>query len=258
MAATTAVERALSGTSHAGAVYFLGPDEKVVSQATFTTPKTPLVGNAESIMPPDAVYADGQIFYVDENGQVRSLDRDGAIKDIIQFPLTSRQAFLSFWVDPTGTKLAAVVIKVPDLQPRPSDSLCAGGEGPGSGPLHTTVYFGNAGGTPRQVASSDVANQNFEATRLVGWGPGGPIAALNAPVGTQDGQPGIDFSYEEFAYLNSDGSVGQAVGGTGCGPWAATSDGVLCAPGAGNNAPTSFVYRDFSGTQITSFSLPGG
>jgi hypothetical protein len=251
--AATAVE--VQTSTNSSTVGFVS-GSATIAHATFAPPQKPNVGEAAPIVPPDAVLAHGRIYYADAAGNIRYLARDGSTHDVTQFPLSNPQAFLSFWASPDGNNLMAIVIAVPALTPCPQDSMCAGSEAPGSGPLHLTIYKAQAGGTATQVASRDVSNNAFEAPRLLGWDASGPIVGVDAAVGTQDGHEGADFPYSSVAHLNADGSVGQPVGGAGCNPWLVLASGILCGPSNNSTGPTTFAVRTSGGNTVSSFAVP--
>jgi hypothetical protein len=153
-------------------------DGSVVAKATFKPAERPRYANAATILPPQVQAAAGAAFYIDGDGVVRRLDRDGTVTRVASFVTTEPQHMTSFAVSPDGAKLLASVFTF---------GAPTGQELPGPltvGPSATHLEYADAGGQTRVVSSGALPNTigNF---MVVGWDRQGPIAGTAIALATQ-------------------------------------------------------------------------
>src|SRR5579859_2485574 len=85
-------------------------DGKDVASVDFQAPGVPIVGNAESIMPPLIRVQAGGAYFLDASGDIRRLGRDGKVQAVTRLPILGRRQFVSFAVSPDGATVLASIL----------------------------------------------------------------------------------------------------------------------------------------------------
>jgi len=173
------------GQRHAGqapdTVLLARPDGTVVARATFKPAERPLITNAATIFPPQVRAAAGAAFYIDGDGVVRRLDRDGKITRVASFATSEPQHMTSFAVSPDGSRIMASVFTF-------------GARGPGLpgaitlGPSYDNLELAEAGGATRILSHVALAS-TLGHFMVVGWDERGPVAGTGVLIATQNLAP---------------------------------------------------------------------
>lgn len=235
-------------------VVIVGPDGSARARASFTprSPGGPQICDAVSWLMPEAYTAAGSVFFVDGTGVVRRLDSSGSVQRVTAFPFDSATQVLSFVVSPDGRQLMATILTVPT--PLPSTTQ---GCGSSQGDYVLDTYLAAAGGTARRVSHVDAGPTPYPASAtsfrnllLIGWDSAGPLADAGAAWAVQNNPwPGTKALSGQLTRLNSDGSIGADVGGSGCTPYAApVADRTICIPSEPGNENAS--VRTLSGSVL--------
>jgi hypothetical protein len=194
-------------------------DGTVVAKATFKPTERPLYTNAATILPPQVHEVAGAAYYIDGDGIVRRLDRDGHVSTVASFSTTEPQHMTSFAVSPDGSKLMATVFTF-------------GAKGPGLpgpmtiGPSYDNLEYADSGGSTRLLSHAPLAATPGHFM-VVGWDQQGPLAGTAVPLGTQNVIP--EGWMSPLYHLNMSGDTTDRLGGSDC-TVARVADGgpVLC------------------------------
>ena len=203
-------------------VFLSKNDGTVVAKATFTPSVRPTYTNAATIMPPQVEVAAGAAYYIDGDGVVRRLDRDGTVSVIASFKTTEPQHMTSFAVSPDGSKLMATVFtfgaKGPDFS-RPT-----------IGPSYDNLEYADAGGQTRVILHTPLAATTGHFM-VVGWDQQGPLVGTNVQTATQAAPP--EGLLSPVYHLSMSGNTTDRVGGSDCFVALLAQGGnVLCAGSA--------------------------
>jgi hypothetical protein len=252
-------------------VAIAGLDGYARAKSTFTPRQYPVVGNAATLLAPEAVIAGGSVYFIDGAGTVRRLGPTGDLAVVATFPLTQKQQEVSLAVSPDGQKIIAASLTLPNIQwppPSPAPSPTP------QGSYVLQVLEADAGGPTKALSRWDSVNSpdmpgggGFQMLRLVGWDREGPVAIVGAYLGTQQGLFDRQTLFGgHFAHLDLKTGLarqqilgactGGFANGTWTQPWSISSDGpVVCAV---QNAKVSVRKPD--GTKIleTSYPAPHG
>jgi len=259
-------------------VAIAGLDGYARTKATFKPRQVPVVGNAATLLAPEAVIASGSVYYIDGAGTVRRLGPTGDTAAVASFPLTQKQQEVSFAMSPDGQKIVASFLTLPDIHwppppPTPTPSATSSPE-PSAAPAASyvlQVLEADAGGPTKALSRWDSVNSpdmlgggGFQMLRLVGWDGEGPVALVGAYLGTQNGLFDRQTLFGgHFAHLDlTTGLARQQILGACTGgsanrtwtqPWSISPDGlVVCAV---MNAKVSVRKPD--GTKVVETSYPG-
>jgi hypothetical protein len=157
------------------------PDGTVVARATFKPAERPLITNAATIFPPQVHAAAGAAYYIDGDGVVRRLDRDGKTTRVATFTTSEPQHMTSFAVSPDGSRVMASVFTF-------------GARGPGLpgaitvGPSYANLEYAEAGG-PTRILSHVALASTLGHFMVVGWDDRGPVAGTAVLIATQNLAP---------------------------------------------------------------------
>ncbi len=156
-------------------VVLLGLDGHVFARATFQPRKAPYIGNAATILQPEAqVGADG-VYYMDGSGVVRLLQPSGEPTVVATFPMTPEQRQAWYAASPDGRQLLAGILTYPAIGPTLSGQPWQ--------PLVGTWKFdleqSDAGGAMHVLQHYESANSpdrgdSFKPIFPVGWTSLGP------------------------------------------------------------------------------------
>ena len=194
-------------------VAIAGTDGVAVAKTTFTARTLPVVGNAAPVLGLPAVVADGAVFFSDRQGVIRRLDVSGTVTTEATFPVDSSQQLLRFAVSPDGQHLMGSVFTFPPVNANatnPGEVFAPGAH------YHVTLYSAGAGGPATKVYDKDSADFSQPKAMVAGWDATGPLATVDSFLGTQQGPGGRRVNGGPLARLNSDGSLGNTVGGADC------------------------------------------
>jgi len=254
-------------------VAIAGLDGFARAKSTFTPRQYPVVGNAATLLAPEAAIASGSVYFIDGAGAVRRLGPTGDLTVVATFPLTQKQQEVSFAVSPDGQKIIAASLTLPNIQwpppPSPSSSPAPSPTSPGSYVLQ--VLEADGGGPTRALSRWDSVNSpdmpgggGFQMLRLVSWDAEGPVALVGSYLGTQN----VLFDRQtlfggHFAHLDLKTGLarqqilgacpGGSANGTWTQPWSISPDGlVVCAV---MNAKVSVRKPD--GTKVLETTYPG-
>jgi hypothetical protein len=253
-----------------------GLDGYARAKSMFTPRRYPVVGNAATLLAPEAVIASGAVYFIDGAGTVRRLGPTGDLAVVATFPLTQKQQEVSFAVSPDGQKIIAASLTLPNIQwpppPSPSASPAPSPTPPGSYVLQ--VLEADAGGPTTMLSRWDSVNSpdmpgggGFQMLRLVGWDREGPVALVGAYLGTQQGLFDRQTLFGgHFAHLDLKTGLarqqilgacpGGSANGTWTQPWSISPDGlVVCAV---MNAKVSVRKPDGTKVLETSYPAPHG
>ena len=218
-------------------------DGTVVAKATFKPAERPLYTNAATILPPQVHAAAGAAYYIDGDGIVRRLDRDGRVSTVAAFTTTEPQHMTSFAVSPDGTKLMATVFTF-------------GAKGPGLpgpitiGPSYDNLEYADAGGSTRVLSHATLA-ATAGHFMVVGWDQQGPLAGTAVPLGTQNVIP--EGWLSPLHHLNMSGDTTDRLGGSDCTVGLVADGGPVLCEGSGF-AGLAAQVRAASGELL--YSLP--
>jgi hypothetical protein len=185
---------------------------------------------------PEAYTAAGSVFFVDGKGVVSRLDPNGAVQRVTAFPFDSTKQVLSFVVTPDGRQAMATILTLPTLVPSATPSVC----GQSQGDYVLDTYLAAAGGAAQRVSHVDAGPTpypgnatSFRNVLLIGWDSTGPIADVGADWAVQNTPwSGAKVIGGQLTRLNTDGSIGAELGGSGCTPFSApVGERVICLPG---------------------------
>ena len=190
--------------SQANTVAIVGLDGFARAKEHFSPRSVPALCRAALITQPEARVANGEVFYADGTGQVRSLSAGGRLADVTQFAVTSQQA-LSFAVDPSGMQILGSVLTIPKGD-------CANQ----SGSYVVDLESATAGGHPQNVYHQAYAQLSSSANVVaaVGWDPAGALVTVHTEVGTQASPSGRQW-WGELAHWSPQG-IGATLGGADC------------------------------------------
>jgi hypothetical protein len=198
-------------------------DGTVVAKATFKPAVRPLYTNAATILPPQVQVVAGAAYFIDGDGVVRRLDRNGTVSIVASFTTTEPQHMTSFAVSPDGSKLMATVFTF-------------GARGPGlpgaitRGPSYDNLEYAEAGG-PARVLSHALLTETAGHFMVVGWDQHGPIAGTSVPTATQNPLP--EGWLSPLYHLDMSGNTTDRLGGSNCTVALVAEGGaVLCAGSA--------------------------
>lgn len=213
-------------------VAIAGTDGYAKAKQTFKPRTLPFIGNAGTIMQPEARVAAGAVFYVDGNGGVRRLSMNGSVLQVTSFPFGQPQQEISFAVSRDGKHLVASVLTLPTRNPNahtPADPPYVAGSH-----AFIELFAADAGGPARSLGRRDLGtlSNSWQVLRVVGWDTSGPLVTLEQDLGTQQGSLGNWFEGMQLAHLDSSGHPGPAFTPADCLPWQEWDDGsVLCSGG---------------------------
>ena len=253
-------------------VAIAGLDGYARAKSTFKPRQVPVVGNAATLLAPEAVIASGSVYFIDGTGVVRRLGPAGDVAAVASFPLTQKQQEVSFAVSPDGQKIVAASLTLPDIQWPPPPSPAPSPTSAGSYVLQ--VLEADAGGPTTVLSRWDSVNSpdmpgggGFQMLRLVGWDGDGPVALVGAYLGTQNGLFDRQTLFGgRFAHLDLKTGLarqqilgacpGGPANGTWTQPWSISPDGlVVCAV---MNAKVSVRKPDATKVLETSYPGPHG
>lgn len=228
-------------------------DGSVAAQVQFQPLSIVRVGNAATLLPPDAVIAANSVFFADAPGTIRRLDSRGTVTSVATFPISNIQQLLSFAVSPDGLHLGAIVVSLPPVVNPPPTSLAEPFFVPGAHGF-LDLEWADAGGTTQVALHRDLGtdfNVFERPTLLVGWDSEGPLATLQTEIGTQSGLVSRKFQGTQLIHLARDGTHLSALGGPNCNPIDLVASGkVLCS------TPPTLQVRNTSGQAL--WSMPWG
>lgn len=209
-------------------VAIAGTDGFAKAKQHFKPRAIPFIGNAGTIMQPEARAADGAVFYVDGGGVVRRLDVNGTVTQVTSFPFGQPQQELSFAVSPDSKHLMASVLTLPARNPNaqtPVDPPFVAGSH-----AFLEIFAADAGGQARSLSRTDLGTSPGNWMRVVGWDRSGPLVTLQTGLGTQQGSLGNWLGGTQLAHLDSAGRPGSAITPAACLPWQLLDDGrILCS-----------------------------
>lgn len=242
-------------------VAIVGMDGYARAKTTFQPRQSPVVGNAATLLAPEAVVAAGGVYFIDGLGVVRRLGVKGELSTITTFPLTERQQEISFAVSPDGNTLLAARLTLPNLTwpppPRPTSTP--------SGRYVLEVFIAGPGRSPRplrrwesQVSPDLHTASTFQMIRFVGWDNAGAVALVRGQLGTQNAVlDGQTLFAGHFANIDiRTGEPGDAVGGCQAQlvwpqPWSISGNGnVVCA------TQDRVIVRSAPGLELFSVAYP--
>jgi hypothetical protein len=211
-------------------------DGTVAAKATFKPAERPLTSNAATIFPAQAHGAAGAAFYIDGDGVVRRLDRDGKITMVATFATSEPQHMTSFAVSPDGSKVMASVFTF-------------GARGPGLpgaitvGPSYDNLEYAEAGGPTQTLSHTPLASTTGHFM-VVGWDDLGPVAGTAVAIATQNLMPAGWLS--PVYSLDLAGNTGSRLAGDCTAAMEAPGGRFLCAGGASAGTPTTVKSEDGS------------
>lgn len=193
-------------------------DGRIVARATFKPAQRPSFTNAATILPPQVQAAAGAAYYVDGDGIVRRLDRDGHVSMVASFTTTEAQHMTSFAVSPDGAKVMATVLtwgaSTSDISH------------PTIGPSFDNLEYSDAGGSTRVLSHTPLAD-TIGHFMVVRWDQQGPVAGTQVPAAAQNPLP--EGWLSPLYHLNMAGDTTDRLGGADCTVGVVADDGpVLC------------------------------
>ena len=213
-------------------VAIAGTDGYAKAKQTFKPRTLPFIGNAGTVMQPEARVAAGAVFYIDGNGAVLRLDVNGTVTQVTTFPFGQPQQEVSFAVSPDGKHMVASVFTLPSKNPNAheiGDPLYVAGSH-----AYLELFAADAGGPARSLGRTDLGTESnsWHVLRVVGWDAMGPVATLQQNFGSQQGSLGNGFEGFQLAHLDASGHPGSPITPADCYPWQELADmSVLCSSG---------------------------
>ena len=229
-----------------------GQDGYAKAKTTFPPRILPILGNAAPVLELEGQVAAGAVYVVNGKGAVRRMTPDGAVSVVATFPITGPQQEVSFAVSPDGKQLMAAVLTLPTHHNDPNTPF-----GTFTGSFGLRLELAAAGGNSSVVAHwESVTNQEpnqpggFTNIDVVSWDNQGPIALVGGATGTQN----AIFNNQHWfgghlARLHLDGTLGPAIGPSGCAPYWRPSNGRFVCTGSVGDARV--------GTPVKAVSLDG-
>jgi len=221
-------------------VELLRPDGTLVSKATFKAAAVPLITNAATLLPPQAHVVGGAVYYIDGDGVVRRLGRDGQVSAVATFTTAEAQHIDSFAVSPDGSRVIATVLTF-------GPATGTGLPGPfTSGPSYDNLEIADAGGPARVLSHTELAASTGHFM-VVGWDNSGPLAGTAVPLVKQNG---VSEGWQSPVYhLDLAGNTTDRIGGPACVAIEESRSGpVLCGGSAFSGIP--FDVRSLGGAQL--------
>lgn len=227
-------------------VILLGLDGHVFARATFQPRKAPYIGNAATILQPEAqVGADG-VYYMDGSGVVRLLQPSGEPTVVATFPMTPEQRQAWYAVSPDGRQLLAGILTYPAIGPTLSGQPWQ--------PLVGTWKFdleqSDAGGAMHVLQHYESANSpdrgdSFKPIFPVGWTSLGPVAMVGGQLATQNSWRG-----GPLYTIDGAGRPVRRIGGGRCTAAHVLPSGLVPCMEGGFDAPLTVTVRDAKGALV--------
>jgi hypothetical protein len=207
-------------------------DGHEVSRVSVKPAQRPGFTNAATILPPQVHVVGGHVYYIDGDGVVRRLERDGSQAVVASFPTTEAQHMSAFAVSPDGSQVMASVYTYGARTSQLTPSAMT------SGPSYELLEYARVGGDTRVIWKRP-APSTAGSFMVLGWDTVGPYAGTAVATATQNVTPqGWD---SPVFHIDMSGSTTDQLGGPGCYAEFLSGGAVLCATGTYARPPYRVV-----------------